>query len=251
MKVKLVTLNLWLGGMYFENVLDFLKREKPDILNLQEVYDAKDNKLHKRFRTIEEFKIEFEKELPHYIFDEELMDTRNKAPWGNAVFSRFPIVEKDVNFFDTPFGDFDFETTNDSSLAPHNIQRVLLDVEGKPFHVFNMHGIWGTNGDDSARRFEMVQIVTDFIGDRTPAVLSGDMNMDPDNKAVGEIKKKLVSVFGTSLPSTFNLKVKTKPGFAKAAVDMIFVSPDVRVVEKYMPDVEVSDHMPLVVELEI
>jgi endonuclease/exonuclease/phosphatase family metal-dependent hydrolase len=47
------------------------------------------------------------------------------------------------------------------------------------------------------------------------------------------------------------MKYKDDRGYATAAVDMIFVSSSTKILKKECPDVEVSDHLPLVVELEI
>jgi endonuclease/exonuclease/phosphatase family metal-dependent hydrolase len=56
-------------------------------------------------------------------------------------------------------------------------------------------------------------------------------------------------VFGEELKTTFNMKHKDNPGYATAAVDMMFISPDIKVSEKACPEVDVSDHLPLVVQL--
>lgn len=47
------------------------------------------------------------------------------------------------------------------------------------------------------------------------------------------------------------MRRKSNPGYATSVVDMIFTSPDIRVVSKSCPDVDLSDHFPLIATLEI
>jgi endonuclease/exonuclease/phosphatase family metal-dependent hydrolase len=64
------------------------------------------------------------------------------------------------------------------------------------------------------------------------------------------IEEHLTSVFGNSLTTTFNMRRKENPGYATAAVDLMYISNDLRVTGKDCPDVDISDHLPLVVTLE-
>jgi endonuclease/exonuclease/phosphatase family metal-dependent hydrolase len=66
-----------------------------------------------------------------------------------------------------------------------------------------------------------------------------------------QVGQHLTSVFGDSLKTTFNISRKDNPGYATAAVDMMFVSSDIEVIEKACPAVDVSDHLPLVVQLRL
>jgi endonuclease/exonuclease/phosphatase family metal-dependent hydrolase len=73
----------------------------------------------------------------------------------------------------------------------------------------------------------------------------------PTNQAIKNIEKHLDSIFQGELKTTFNMKHKDNPGYATAAVDMMFVSSDMSVDYKSCPDVDVSDHLPLVAVLDI
>ena len=47
------------------------------------------------------------------------------------------------------------------------------------------------------------------------------------------------------------MKHNDKGGYATAAVDMIFVSPNIKIIEHDCPDVDISDHLPLVTTMSI
>ncbi len=251
MKIKFLTLNTLHGGVFFDNLIEFVKAENPDIAFFQEVYDGHDKSMESRFRAFEEYKKEFDF-MPYAVFEPSLFDTsRGNIGWGNAVFSKFPIKNSKALFFDLPFSEYALGKDQNPYMIPRNLLCVEIDLSGKTLYGFDIHGVWDKHGDDSPRRFQMLEVVKSAIQGKSPAILAGDTNLKPNTEFAKTIEKTLLSVFGNNLSSTFNMKHKTKPGYATAVVDMIFVSPDIKVVEKRMPIVDVSDHMPLVAVLEV
>jgi len=65
------------------------------------------------------------------------------------------------------------------------------------------------------------------------------------------ISDHLTNIFGNELKTSFNMRRKDNPGYATACVDMLFVSSDIKVMDKVCPDVDISDHLPLVATLRI
>lgn len=253
MKIKFLTLNIEHGGKLMDNILEFLDKQKPDILFMQEVYNSKDSSLERRFRTVEVIKDRVGELLSYNDFKGYAYDPGVKADIGNAIFSKFPIKKTDNYFFDVPYGEIHFGGEHDPLRVPRALQYVNLDLGGAEMNLFNIHGIWGYDGDDNPRRDKMGDGVIKHIIGKKNVIFAGDMNLDPNTNFVKRIKKDLGlnSVFGISLVSTFNMKHKTNPVYAAAAVDMIFASKNLNVVDKYMPPDDVSDHRPLVAILEI
>lgn len=256
MKIKVIDLNLFEGGLYFDNTKKFLKEENPDILCLQEVYDGKDKELKENLRTLEVLK----KFLPsfYYHFAPEMLYIRKegKFPLGNAIFSKFPIVKTNVTFYDIPYGEYNAYLQNDNkfdffSTLPKNLQYAQINLNGLKLNVFNTHGIWGRHGDDTKRRLEMGKTIVSQIANKDNVILTGDFNLFPQTQTVKNLEKYLKNVFANKLRTSFNVKLKPHPGnYANSVVDMMFVSKDVKVLEKYCPNVDVSDHFPLVSVLE-
>ena len=170
---------------------------------------------------------------------------------GNAVFSRFPIREEHGRFFDVPYDENYVEKPGHYTHVPRNMLRVAVDCEGVKLHVANVHGIWGTDGADHERRLNMADVIVEEIRDKSPLILAGDFNMQEGNNSVGKIEQHVKSVFKGELTSTFNMQRKSNPGYATAIVDMVFVTPDIKVMNHYMPQVDISDHRPLVMEVEV
>jgi len=252
MTIKVVSLNLWLGGILFDEVCAFIAKESPDILMLQEVYDGKDPGLERRFRTLEEFIKRFN--YPAYDFVPTCIEHRKegKIVQGSAVFSRCPITAQDAVFFNEPFSDHYVDVPGQYAHQPHALQHLVLATPAGDLNVYNLHGSWDLDGDNfSEARRQMSEAVITAVQGKTKVILAGDTNARPTNQAMINIEKQLTSVFGRELPSTFNMRRKDNPGYASAAVDMMFITPDITVTSKACPDVDISDHLPLVVTVKI
>jgi endonuclease/exonuclease/phosphatase family metal-dependent hydrolase len=255
MRIKVITLNLWFGGELFDGVLDFLKQQDADVVLLQEVYNGEDPALKRQFRSMQVLKAELSYPYQDFIADYRDFDrTDGKAQRGNAILSRFPLVSHPPIFFGSPYS----ETYRDilghySQDCPRDVQHVVLGTPAGEVNVFNIHGAWDLDGDNyGEQRQAMSEAVIGAIKGRPNVILAGDTNAKPTNRAIIEIEEYLKSVFGKAeLVSTFNMRRKDNPGYATAAVDMILVSPYIKVVTRDCPDIDISDHLPLVATLEL
>jgi len=251
MNVKFITLNLWQGGNLFDNILSWLESEQPDILAVQEAYNGTNPKLEKKYRSIEVLKQFLP--LTHAAFAPAFLDNKpeGKIEQGNAVFSCWPISKNTITFYDRPYRTDYVELEKNFPFTPRNLQHVEITTAHTTLNVFNTQGIWDLHGEDTDRRIAMGNIIRDAVKNKKGCILTGDFNVRPHTKTVNIIRKGLTDVFDDSLTSTFNMKYKIKPGYATAVVDMIFVSPDIRILDKHVSNQDVSDHISLVAELEI
>lgn len=240
MRLKILQVNVWWGGKLWDNLIEFIKKENPEIIFAQEVYES----------TIKGFgQLGYE----HVAFGKEMIDVREGGRYltGNAIFSKFPILDYQTASYVREFGEFK-EGIDDVAKAPRNILHAALSIEDKIINAFCTHGIVDYRGDyDSPERLEMSRIICEAIAGKDNAMLTGDFNVQPETQTIRNIEKHLSSVFKSELKSSFNMRRKTKPGYATATVDMIFVSPEIKVLEHSCPDVDVSDHYPLLAIIEI
>lgn len=256
MKIKFITLNILHGGVYFDNVVKFIHDEKPDIIVLQEVYESKNEMLEKRFRTFEEFGMIFKEDLPYSAFQSaffNITEIEEGAEHGNAVFSKFEITKNEKVEINAPYAIVDETGMTDYSHFPSVLQCVEIQTPEKKLNVFNLHGIWGFDGEDNPKRIEMAHTIARMIEGKENVILAGDTNFTP--KATDTIRiienAHVKSIFGDELMSTFNMAHKDDEAYATASVDMIFVSPTIQVIKKELSDADVSDHRALIAILEI
>lgn len=251
MQIKVVSLNIWRGEI-LQNLVQFIKDQNADIFLFQEVYDGKDKMLlPPAYRFYEYFKELFPEY--HGVYAPVLCDITKHGDIdeGLAIFSKFPVTASKTVFFDIPYTKFDNNAKKSFEDNPQAILLAQFDVNGTPVTAFSVHGVWGTDGLDNPRRLHMGGVIRDFVQGKENVILGGDFNLSSNTETIKIVSQGLQSVFGDSLKSTFNMKHKTNPGYATAAVDMMFVSPQIKIIEKDCPQVDVSDHLPLVVTLEI
>jgi endonuclease/exonuclease/phosphatase family metal-dependent hydrolase len=250
MKVKLMTLNINHGGELIENICDFIEAEQPDILLIQEAYNGINPKLEQRFRSMDILARSMN--ATQTFFTSAYMDGDVDIDRGNGIISKFPIIASEGTIFNSAYRTIHNESNlGDWSDQPRVIQVCEIAVEGKHINIANVHGIWDFHGRDSDKRIEQAQLILEQIQHKRSVILAGDFNMNPDTKAISLISESIPLIFGNDLKTTFNMSRKSNPDFGNAVVDMVFASPDIKITSTKCPNVDVSDHLPLIVEFEI
>lgn len=251
MQLKVVCLNLWLGGEPFDPILDFLKKENAEILLLQEARSNKNPNLGRQYRSAEVLKAELKYDFGAFspAFFENIR--QEKIDFGNAVLSRFPITGTEAVFYDLPYGEVNESSDEVKTFTPRNLQKVAIEIGGKKLNVFNTQGIWGVDGRDNERRLKMSETIVNEIENKENIILGGDFNINPDTRTIANIEKHLKNVFKDELTTSFNMLRKKDNRLATVVVDMVFVSNNIKITDHYCPRADVSDHLPLVCTLEI
>lgn len=255
MSLKILNLNLFEGGLFFDSAIKFITDEDPDIFCLQEVYDGHSSDLPPNLQSIEVLKTAF----PNYsyYFSPELFSVTpmGKIDVGNAIFSKLPLVKKETHFFSIPYGEHPQKPANyDWSSHPKNMQVCQVEYQKQLLTIANLHGVWGLDGGDNPARLFMSNVIVEQLKNKPRTVLMGDFNVKPNTQTIQNIEQHLVNVFKDELTTSFNLKHKDLtrfPGYATAVVDMFFASPDLKVIKKYSTEADVSDHVPLICEFEL
>lgn len=252
--MKVVSLNLMHGGEPFEGAVAFLREQKADFVLTQEAYSCEDLLVEKRYRTMQVMPQLLGYEYQHFAPAYRDFDrTAGKAQRGVGIFSKYPLTPKDTVFFDGEYTEEYRDVPGQFASCPRNLEHVVAHTPAGDIDLFNIQGVWDMDGGNySEKRQRMTQAVIDQIKGLERVILAGDTNATPYNQAIIDIEQHLKSVFGKDeLATTFNMRRKENPGYATAAVDMILLSPSISVVEKSCPDVDVSDHLPLVATVEI
>lgn len=242
------------GGELFENVTEFLKEQDADIVLMQEVYSCDDPTIDRRYRSMQVMPGILGYKYTHFSPAYRDFDrTGGKALRGNGIFSKYSLTPKDTIFLDGEYSENYRDVPGQFGNCPRNLEYAIAQTPAGDIDLFNIQGVWDMDGDNySEKRRRMAQVVVDQVKDVARVILAGDTNATPYNQAIIDIEKHLKSAFGKDeLTTTFNMRRKDNPGYATAAVDMILTSPSIKVVEKSCPDVDISDHLPLVAILSI
>ena len=254
MKIKVVSLNLMHGGEPFDAVVEFLQKQDADLVLTQETYSCDDTSVAKQYRTMQVLPQALGYEHTHFAPTYRDFDrTDGKSQRGIGIFSKYPLTAMESVFFDGGYTEQYRDVPGRFGECPRNLEHVVVHIPTGDIDVFNIQGVWDMDGDNySDKRRQMAETIVKEVAGLERVILGGDTNAKPYNQAIVQIDQHLKSVFGKDeLPTTFNMRRKKNPGYATAVVDMIFVSPAIQVVEKSCPNVDVSDHLPLITTLEV
>ena len=262
--LRLCSFNIW-GGMVFEPLVEFVRQQAPvtDLFCFQETLAAPEQlSLACGFRTA--LFADLAKALPEFdgVFDpvvswpEPTPDGREiVVPFGLATFARrtLPIIER------RPARIIDHFDTLDAVPGLHPIVRWLqlttLRTSRGTLLIANYHGIArpGSKLDSDERLEQSRAIRAELDAHEGPLVLVGDFNLLPDTESVrllGEGRRNLV--LEHAIPTT---RSRLNPYYGtpqeQPHANYAIVSPEIEVVQFSVPDVEVSDHLPMLLELRV
>lgn len=260
--LRIVSLNLW-GGQAFEPLLDFVRQQAPrtDLFCFQEMLDAPELvPLACGFRTtlyreltaaLPDFAGAFD---PVVAWDQPLDEGRSlHVPFGLATFARrsLPIVDRRAARV------VDHQDTLDAIPGLHDIVRWLQVTEiGTPrgtLLVGNYHGIARPGSKlDSDERLEQSRGIRRILDRHDgPVLLIGDFNLLPETESVRLLEAGLRNlVIERGIPTTRS-RLNPYHGTPQEQphADYAFISPGLRVAHFEVPDVQISDHLPMILDL--
>ena len=251
-QIKFIQVNIY-KGKYMDSLVDFLNKEKPDIVAMQEVTAGEVNYFEDK--TINTFEYIKEKTgLNGYFYgDLEFVDSSDSL-FGNAVLTKHKPVDLKVLSLKKyrPLTLAEFE---DSTIWPE-ISRLAIDatveIEGINVHAISWHGAWTAPPADTQETLRQAQMVADYLKNlNEPFIVGVDINNVPESRTVG-----IINSVANNLMAGAGVMQTTHPKLHKIAprgylVDYIFVSKDFKVVSLKVPQVTISDHLPVVATLEL
>lgn len=136
-------------------------------------------------------------------------------------------------------------------------QVLLLEIENIKLWISNVHGKAkpGHKLDTSVRLRQSKIIINSLKNKNEPRIIGGDFNLLPDTKSVKVFEengyRNLIQEFDIKdTRGKINANKYEGKEIQKFA-DYCFVSKDVKVKSFEVPDIEISDHLPLILEFEV
>lgn len=254
--MRLLCLNVW-GGRKFATLTKFVQeyRQETDIFCFQEVFHTSSNRrragkdranlLDELTRLLPDFNYIYEptergydNERNHYPFDLTI---------GLATFVRKPfsiIKAESLYVFGKQFG----MQGDDFATAGRPVLVATVKAQDKSYVIANFHGLWNRNyrRDDPDRLEQSRKLRRVMESWKSPAVLCGDFNLNPDTRSF-----RMLSEGWQDLISDFEITDTRSSLFPyeDRYCDYMLVSPGVTIRSFSVPNVTVSDHLPLVADL--
>jgi endonuclease/exonuclease/phosphatase family metal-dependent hydrolase len=156
--------------------------------------------------------------------------------WGNAILSRYPIVE---------YSNYDLPPRNLFLLR--GFTSAVIDLSGGDtiqVIVTHFHHIT----EDSDIRQLQSPVIIDFWGGTERTVILGDLNAEPDASEIVMLKQAgLVDVLADMEPTSVYTFNSSNP-FQR--IDYIWASPDLEKRDEHVLSSQASDHLPVVVVID-
>jgi endonuclease/exonuclease/phosphatase (EEP) superfamily protein YafD len=214
-RLRLITFNVWYRNDSLERVLEFLSRSDADVLILQELDLARIDWIAQR--------------LSAYPFFAMAGTNRH----GVAMFSRWPLQ---------------------ASPAPLGTARILrgtLQWRGVPLTVFGAHLSWPLSRHSVDARTRELQWLADAVAfERTPVLVAGDFNLTPWSRHYERFVARSAladCAAGHGLLPTWPAQF----ALARIRIDMCFASTQWRVRNVSVGPPLGSDHLPVIVDVEL
>lgn len=259
--MKLICLNLAIKINNTQEVIDFLLKQNPDIICLQEVGFAHEESVFETFNTRKKIDHTLLEKYPYSYFSPLwLANGFTKVKFGgfleqgNYILSKFEIKQSSTDFYHKKYERvLDWKTVNfrteDHARA---LQTVELICNDKTLRIMNIHGIWTPDKMGDERTITQSKFILEKIAEKdVPIILVGDFNLLPESKSMKIIDKEMRNVIDE------NDVKSTRPEFdddldkGEQVVDYIFVNDKIICKKFEVINTNISDHLPLILEFEI
>lgn len=253
MTLKFLQINVF-KGKFLDELVSFIKETDPDICAMQEVSSGKINFYMGTQNTFEILKERLGWNAVFYS-DVEIVDDPLSL-FGNAVFSKYPILKSNVVPLKTfrPVTLFEFNNNPNDIWAdlPRHMLDATVDFSGMQIHAVSVHGRRVVPPIDSPESTRQAKLMTKYLKSLggEPFIVGGDFNMPPETEVIKIMETVSGNLMADSgVKQTLNPKVH-ELGEKGYLVDFIFTSKHFKKISLDVPQVTVSDHLPVVAELE-
>jgi endonuclease/exonuclease/phosphatase family metal-dependent hydrolase len=267
MSLKIIQLNVW-NFKFAEQIIEFLKAEKPDIVNLQEIATGVMN-------SGEDKRANYFETLKHELGMQGIFAPRltikskdgSTSYWANGFLTNLEIVDSGY-FYDRHLPetcemteDHPFLTSGSKeekwTMAfefPANYVWGLLKYHDHYIRNLTTHFTVSYNCSETLQMINHARAINNFL-DRTkpyPTIFTGDCNLSENFYSIKLIEQKLQMVNKASqnslCPSLHPVFKNDLPQGLK--VDYIFQK-GFEVIATSTPVIAISDHLPVIAELEL
>ena len=229
LKLRVLTYNIhngidWRGNYRLKRILEFIGDVEPDLAGLQEVSRFWGLKTHNQdmAQIIAE-------ELKMFVFFGPALSKGKKA-FGNLILSKHPIVNGWIGIL--PGGS-----------EPRNFTGIQALIRGFRINFLTTH-----LGLDTEERLSQAARIGKFgRGLGKPLIITGDFNEPAGGPGVALLKKNWIKLGRQPERGTLRLR----RGEIGPEIDLIFTTPDFTLKRLSVVDNYLSDHLPVIADLEL
>lgn len=231
---KLISINIE-NEKHIERVLDFISREKPDVLCLQEVLECDVPVFEKALDARSVF-------APMGILP--IADSREEII-GVGIFSSFPLDDVQSHYY----AKYGKEPRSWTDEAADPTDRVLLSaditMDDTSYTIATTHFTWTPDGQATDRQRRNLSTFLDILSTYDEILFSGDMNAPRGMETFEAIAKRYQDHIPPEYLTSLDPELHRIKGREHLMVDGLFGTPHYRTTDVRLQS-GISDHMAIV-----
>lgn len=259
--MRLYNLNIGIKLDNTSDVLENIKQFNADICTFQEAMMAKENSCFDMFKSaniiIKNANYKYNNFSPIYIakgVEKDGVMVRafgGLSEQGSLLISKFEINNAQNLFYYNNYKTYYDATYFKEQDWARSIQTCILNINGNPLQIINVHGIWTKDKLGDNRTIKQSQFILEHARKDIPCIIVGDFNLLPNSTSI-----KILNEQFNNLINLYNIKT-TRPTFddgldkGNLVCDYIFVNNKVNVKDFKVVNSNISDHLPLILDFEI
>ena len=246
MIITLLQWNVW----YLEKldrIAEQIQKLSPDILCLQEL--STKTEVNPGVSTGHALARYFE--MHSFVKTAQTWVGWHKDSQENGILSRFPMRKTSSTFIRAPGP----EESRDFTTEGRVYLQAEIDIEGRFITVGTTHLSYSHRFESSEPKRQEYAKLLSLLAPRERFIFAGDLNSPPESEIVRELSDRYLHAGPPVSGNTWTTKPFDCNGFVETGLswrlDYVFASPDMRVVTSRLVDTEVSDHLPILIEIEV
>ncbi|MCD6229935.1 MAG: endonuclease/exonuclease/phosphatase family protein [Candidatus Diapherotrites archaeon] len=251
MALRVMTWNVW-SGKNWKQIADFAEKHEVEVMAFQEV----DNNLE-RTGSLNITK-EIAGSLGYYSAYSASVENQKTGDFaggqfGNSILSKFPILENKRYFLNNPE-----EWDGTAVTQPRTLLETKIKVGGKTVCFMTLHLGYSKEFEVTEIKLQQIEKVVQVLkqNEKFPIVLMGDFNSLPEDKGIDRIRQYLKDVDAKNTLKTwpicdFEYLDWKLPAGLNFKIDYIFVSKQIKHGLPEVDENKISDHVPVIVNLEL
>ncbi|MBP9781330.1 endonuclease/exonuclease/phosphatase family protein [Candidatus Woesebacteria bacterium] len=247
--MKLLTVNIE-GHKHVDLICNLLATEQPDVICLQEIFEADLPLFQKALQHEDQFQVLYSPNAN--VLKQNQYGIAPMGKWGIALIVNRAFIQDSMHDFHQLFYAGE-EQVVPEFVGPYSPRRSLLvaqlGVDGQNFAVATTHFTWTPNGQASPQQYNDLKQLKLNLGNYNRFILCGDFNAPRGGEIYAQFAEGLIDHVPrdvlTTLDHTFHYA-----GMLNLVVDGVLSTPDIGSISTRVID-GVSDHKAIVVEFAV
>lgn len=177
----------------------------------------------------------------------------DKWKQANAILSRLPLSQTTSDWINKPRGGASSGSYDDEI---RGLISARTTIEDKELRIATTHMSYTHKFEPTDRKHEETDKLIELLSGLSDNVIfTGDLNATPDSYTVRQIESILQNAGPEYDQNTWDTKPFSYQGFEADSLDWrldyVFTSPRIQVLSSQIVQTDVSDHLPILVEVEI